>query len=60
MKNCFKLVARVLGFEGFREREKKQVLTRGMESDHLKRGEGMANSFFFFKCHKLLLITTLS
>ena len=43
-ENCFKLVARVLGFEGFRDKkkQKKQILTRGMESDHLKRGEGMA------------------
>ena len=30
-----------------------------MESDHLKRAEGMAN-FFKKKRHKLLLITTLS
>ena len=41
-ENCFKLVARVLGFEGFRDKKKKQILTRGMESDDLKRGEGMA------------------
>ena len=60
MKIAFKLVARVLGFEGFRERKKKQILTRGMGSDHLKRGEGMANFFFKKKCHKPLLITTLS
>ena len=37
-ENCSKLVARVLGFE----RDFKKKNTRGMESDYLKTGEGMA------------------
>ena len=41
-ENCFKLVARVLRFERGKTKKKQPKLTRGMDSDYLKREEGMA------------------
>ena len=58
MKIAFKWLQGCWGLR-VSEIKKKQILTRAMESDHLKRAEGMAN-FFLKKCHKLLLIPTLS